>query len=274
MIETKADLIRSTVVRQTGAAISLDVEPEGVQKGLELRFSDLTRNEGPVVTLRPSGLKRHLVTVRFGNFSASIIRQISQATDEQVEMARELVKSVEGTAILSFPDGMNADEWKVSTPAFNLRAERRVEGDRQSDESIVETCEAVVVPIMAALAELIGYDETPSPGFEAFDGELEGELSISTVRRRERNPRSRLLCIHIHGHHCAICGTDPIETYGEAHGAVLEVHHLQPLSNLNEPRIYDPRTDLVPLCPNCHRVVHTRRPVPWSIAEVREMMNG
>lgn len=274
MIEAKANLIRATVAEQTGAAIALDAGPDGVQKGLELRFSDLTRNEGPLITLRPSGLKRHLVTVRFGSYSASIIRQIGTATKEQVELARALLRSVGDVATLSFPEGMDPEKWEINTPTFTLSAERRVEGDRVSDEKIAETCETVVVPIMAALAELIGYEETLAPAFEEPGGEQEGAISISTVRRRERNPRNRFLCLHIHGHRCAACGKDPRDIYGQMHGSVLEVHHLQPLSNLDEPRPYDPRTDLVPLCPNCHRVVHTRRPIPWSIAEVRGMMNG
>lgn len=274
MIEAKADLIRNTVVEKTGAAIALDIGPDGVQKGLELRFGDLTSNEGPLVTLRPSGLKRHRVSLRFGNFSASIIRQIAQATDEQEKLARALVRSVGRVATLSFPEGMDSVNWEIRTPSFTLSAERKVDGDRHSDERVVETCETVVVPIMAALAELIGYEETMVPSFDDVCGELEGEVSVSTVRRRERNPRNRLLCLRIHGHQCSACGVDPRDTYGKAQGAVLEVHHLQPLSHLGEPRVYDPQSDLVPLCPNCHRVVHTRRPVPWSIAELRKMMNG
>lgn len=273
MIEAKVDLIRETVVRQTGAAIALDAGPNGVQKGLELRFSDLTRNEGPLVTLRPSGLKRHHVTVRFGNYSASVIRQIAQTTDEQKTLARALMRSVGSAATLLFPDGMDLDNWEIKTPEFTLSAERRVEGDRQSDEKVVETCETVVVPIMAALAELIGYVENSGSDFEDVGCELEGEVSISTIRRRERNPRNRLLCFHIHGHQCAACGTDPRNIFGQTYGAVLEVHHLQPLSQLEEPRAYDPRSDLVPLCPTCHRVAHTRRPVPWGITEIIEMMN-
>ena len=271
MIEAKADLIRETVAERTGAAIALETGPDGVQKGLNLRFDDLTRNGGPLVTLRPSGLKRHRVTVRFGNYAAAIVSQMMEAPPERVTLARALVRSVDGTAAVSFLGAMNLDTWMIDGPAFSIIAERKVEGDRQSDEEIVETCETVIVPIMAALVELIGYDEAPPLALEE-EGELEGVITVSTVRRRERNPRNRLLCLHIHGHRCAACGTDPRDTYGEAHGSVLEVHHLQPLSQLDEPRAYDPRSDLVPLCPTCHRVVHSRRPVPWSPAEVREMM--
>lgn len=273
MIKAKADLIRDTVEKRTGARIDLDENVDGVQKGLEIRFGDLTRNEGPLVTLRPSGLRRHLVSLRFGNYSASILKQIEQADAERVDLARALVCSIDKAATLLFPDSSNAETWAIKSPSFTLKAERKVLGDRQSDEEIVETCESVVVPIMAALAELIGYEEAFAPATLEADSEMEGAVAISTVMRRERNPRNRLLCLRTHGYTCEICGTDPRDTYG-ANGSVIEVHHLQPLSQIDRPRAYDPRTDLVPLCPTCHRVVHLKRPMPWSPSEVREMMNG
>ena len=273
MLEAKADLIRATVEERTGAAIALDMAIDGVQKGLELRFRDLNRNAGPLVTLKPSGLKRHLVSLRFGSYSASVVRQIAQAGAEQVDVARALVGSIDSVATLAFPGSVDAETWTIDGPDFTLSAERRVRGDRQSDEEITETCTSVVVPIMAALAELIGYEENLPETSPEHDTGLEGAVTVSAVRRRERNPRNRLLCLRIHGYACSVCGTDPRDTYG-ANGMVLEVHHLQPLSQLDEPRTYDPRTDLVPLCPTCHRVVHSRRPVPWSPGEVREMMNG
>ena len=89
----------------------------------------------------------------------------------------------------------------------------------------------------------------------------------SVVKRRERNPRNRVLCIRLKGERCAGCGLEPRKSYGSA-GAIIEVHHLEPLSLLQAPRPYDPAFDLVPLCPNCHRAVHTRRPVPLSLAEL------
>jgi 5-methylcytosine-specific restriction protein A len=273
MIKAKADLIRETVEERTGATIKLDAKTDGVQKGLEIWFGDLTRNEGPLVTLRPSGLKRHLVSLRFGSYSAAVVKQIEQADAERVDLARALVRSIDGAATLSFPEATNAETWAINSPSFTLTAERKVRGNRQSDEEIIETCKSVVVPIMAALAELIGYEEaSPLATLEA-DSEMEGAVTVSSVRRRERNPRNRLLCFHIHGYACVTCGIDPRDTFG-ANGSVMEVHHLQPLSQINEPRAYDPRSDLVPLCPTCHRVVHSRRPVPWSPAEVRGMMNG
>lgn len=273
MIKAKALLIQETVEKQTGARIELDEKSDGVQKGLDIRFGDLTKNEGPLLTLRPSGLRRHLISLRFGSYSASVVEQIARADVERVSLARALVRSINDAATLSFPEAMDAETWAIASPSFTLMAERRVQGNRDSDEEVVETCERVVVPIMAALAELIGYEAASPPIASEVDGEIEGAVTVSSVRRRERNPRNRLLCLQIHGHACVACGTDPRDTYG-ANGDVIEVHHLQPLSLLYEPRAYDPRFDLVPLCPTCHRVVHSRGPVPWSLSEVREMMNG
>ncbi|WP_353733593.1 hypothetical protein [Rossellomorea vietnamensis] len=34
------------------------------------------------------------------------------------------------------------------------------------------------------------------------------------------------------------------------------MHHVNPLSTLDEAIEIDPETDLVPVCPNCHRMMH------------------
>ncbi|WP_306258419.1 HNH endonuclease [Pararhizobium sp. IMCC21322] len=272
MIDTKAGLIGQTIAKRTGADIAIDAAPEGLQKGLSIRFADLNKNGGPLITLRPSGLHRHKVSLGFGSYSGSVVSCIAQANPEQITLARALVRSIDVAATLAFPSSMDVDSWVIDSPAFSMSAERKVRGNRQSDEQIIETCEIVVVPIMAALAELIGYEDKQPATDDEVDGELEGAVAVSTVQRRERNPRNRLLCLLVHGYACATCRTDPRKKYGP-NGAVLEIHHLQPLSQIKAPRAYDPRTDLVPLCPTCHRVVHSRRPVPWSPAEVGEMIN-
>ncbi len=124
---------------------------------------------------------------------------------------------------------------------------------------------------MAAVAELIGYDEV-IPEQENYEQAWEGEEKRSVILRRERNPRNRLLCLRLHGEICKVCGLDSKEFYGEL-GSIIEVHHLVPLSSISEARPYDPATDLIPLCPNCHRAVHTRRPEPWPPEDIIRWIN-
>jgi 5-methylcytosine-specific restriction protein A len=59
--------------------------------------------------------------------------------------------------------------------------------------------------------------------------------------------------------------------YGTAAVGLIEVHHVRPVSMLGAGYLIDPRTDLVPLCPNCHSVAHRRNP-PYSIDDIRRML--
>lgn len=270
MIDTKVDIIREAIAEGTGASIGVEIDVQGLRTALHLWFSDLRQNSGPYVELKPSGLKRHLINLQFGNFAAPIIHQISKADEEAVHLARALFRTVNKTALVQFSDGYTIDDWKVEDGEFNVSIERKHIADNLSDDALVQTCKDIVVPVMAAMAELIGYDEI-LPEMENDEPAWEGAVRPSTINRRERNPRNRLLCLRIHGYCCQICGVDPREKYGLA-GSIIEVHHLEPISLVQSPRRYDPESDLIPLCPSCHKAIHSRRPVPWTPSEVKGLM--
>lgn len=271
MIAGKKELILRELEEGTGAAIAAAVDRSGLRSGLRIWFDDLDEKHGPVADLRPFGLKGHRVELSFGSFSGEVLEQIRRAAPEDVQLARALVASIKAEVEINIP-GQSLAEWNVTSGAFRMTAKIRDQEDPQTDAAVIATCRDVIVPMMAAMAELIGYDVIEEP----TDGEapaIEGAILQSVVKRRERNPRNRLLCIRIHGEKCAACGTEPRLTYGEA-GSIIEVHHLEPVAMLAEPRPYDPRTDLVPLCPSCHRAVHTRRPIPISVEELRDLMEA
>lgn len=273
---TKAKLIgdqRTLILREllegTGAAFSAAEYDGGLRKGLRIWFADLDERHGPVAELRPYGLKGYQINLSFGNFSGDIIAQIMKAAPEDVQLARALISSIRAGVLVEIP-GQALESWSVADGSFRIRATIRDQTQPHEDTALTLTCHEVIVPMMAAMAELIGYDVIePQTDVEipAFDG----AVLKSVVKRRERNPRNRLLCIRIHGEKCAACGIEPREKYGEA-GSIIEVHHLEPLSQLAEPRPYDPRTDLVPLCPSCHSAVHTRKPIPYSLEELANLM--
>ena len=273
MLAEKQALIRSEVEEGTGAAICLEEDRSGLQAAIRLWFADLERTHSPIVTLRPTGLHRFEAKLAFGNFAGDTIRQMRKASPEEVQLARALVASVQTDADLKIGNGQTTTDWKVDSGSFTIVAEKRDIESRFDDNSIAGTCRELVIPILAAMAELYGYDpieEAAPPGEDAL---IEGTVKLAVVRRRERNPRNRLLCLRIHGAICKICGLDPAGLYTDA-GGILEVHHLQPLSLAGEPRPYDPATDLIPLCPNCHRAVHTKRPVPWTPTELKGMLRN
>ena len=92
------------------------------------------------------------------------------------------------------------------------------------------------------------------------------------VNRYERNPAARLECLRIYGAKCAVCGFVGQNIYGTKGNSLIHVHHLIELSQVGQEYEVDPRNELVPVCPNCHAMIHRRRPA-YSIDEVREMLN-
>lgn len=270
MLASKNQLILKELELGTGASIQVEVGKKGPRTSLGIWFADLDKKHGPYAELRPYGLRGHQIDLRFGDFSGSIIAQIRTAAPEDVQLARALVGSIRSEVRVEILN-QALETWVVSNGQFRMTATVRDHERPNDDAAVISTCREVLVPIMAAMAELIGYDVMEE--LVAEELAVDGAVSYAAVKRRERNPRNRLLCLRIHGEKCAGCDMQPHRKYGDA-GEILEVHHLEPVSLLTQPRPYDPRTDLVPLCPSCHRAVHTRRPLPWSIEDLRARLKA
>lgn len=76
----------------------------------------------------------------------------------------------------------------------------------------------------------------------------------------ERNPQARLACISHYGWCCFACGFDFAETYGDLGADFIHVHHRKDIAMSSGIYVIDPIEHLVPLCPNCHAMVHRERP--------------
>ena len=85
---------------------------------------------------------------------------------------------------------------------------------------------------------------------------FEGAQKTITVNQYERNPIARQRCIEANGCKCKVCGIDFEEKYGEIGHGFIHVHHVIPISTIGETYQVDPINDLVPVCPNCHAMLH------------------
>ncbi|WP_428675314.1 HNH endonuclease [Reyranella sp.] len=99
----------------------------------------------------------------------------------------------------------------------------------------------------------------------------EGGLTRVQVNRYERDRRNRAAALAIHGLRCQGCETELTSIYGDAAAGFIEVHHITPVSKLGPGYSVDPKCDLVPLCPNCHGVIHRREP-PIGVEELRQLI--
>ena len=88
---------------------------------------------------------------------------------------------------------------------------------------------------------------------------LEGAKHEATVTRYERDRGNRRECIAHYGYVCQVCGMNFEKTYGALGKEFIEVHHLHPVSQGQ--RAVNPIEDLVPLCSNCHSMIHRQENV-------------
>lgn len=100
---------------------------------------------------------------------------------------------------------------------------------------------------------------------------LEGAQKQILCNRYERNPKARARCIAAQGTACKVCGFDFGIAFGEAFAGKIEVHHIKPISEIGEEYVVDPLRDLAPVCPNCHRMLHSKEGGVYTIEELKEL---
>lgn len=102
---------------------------------------------------------------------------------------------------------------------------------------------------------------------------FEGASTTVSVNSYERSAEARAACIAHHGYSCAACGFDFEQVYGDIGKNYIHVHHIVPLSSIGKTYKIDPVKDLVPVCPNCHAMIHTSKK-PLSIKKIRKRLNA
>ena len=103
-------------------------------------------------------------------------------------------------------------------------------------------------------------------------GLIEGAKKRITVNSYERNPRARAACIKHHKPVCSICKFDFYTEFGDVGEGFIHVHHIKRISEIGEKYEVDPINDLIPVCPNCHAMLHRKDP-PYEIEELKIIRN-
>lgn len=134
-------------------------------------------------------------------------------------------------------------------------------------ESALEVAFRSLVTILSLPLSLL--EESVVWEDEEADSRQEGAVVVKESRSYERSRFNRAVCLSQYGFQCRGCGQNSEEKYGPLSTEVIDVHHIVPVSQMGGPKKLDPLRDLVPLCPNCHRVVHSENP-PLSISELRK----
>ncbi len=96
------------------------------------------------------------------------------------------------------------------------------------------------------------------PELIADENCIEGAIQTIQVNKYERSKEARDKCISVHGCSCKVCDINFETKYGELGKGFIHVHHIIPLGEIREEYVVNPVNDLVPVCPNCHAMLHRK----------------
>ena len=102
---------------------------------------------------------------------------------------------------------------------------------------------------------------------------IEGNKKTTLTNRYERNRDARNACIEHYGAVCCICGFNFEKVYGAIGKGFIHVHHEVDISLIGNEYKVDPIKDLKPVCPNCHAMLHQKRPA-YTIEELKNIMKN
>lgn len=119
--------------------------------------------------------------------------------------------------------------------------------------------------LASSLAEEIDEDDVTTI--------IEGARKSVQVNVYERDPNARRKCLARWGTRCTVCAFDFEASFGALGAGFIHVHHLRPLGEIGEAYVLNPVDDLRPVCPNCHAMLHRRRPA-LTLEQLRAQLTG
>ena len=230
-----------------------------------------------VISIRLKNQLRIVIEVNPQKYAAFSIQDMGTAPLEKksifAKYAEQLLlrKAKIDFLINSLPcNVLSPETWPQRWTQYSLRVSRSpicAEDEDYDEILIVSDWAAIIVGMFLSLLDIEQTNE---------DKHFEGGLSRVETNRYERNPVNRQLCLAANGYTCKICGFDFEKTYGTIGHNFIHVHHIVPVSKQNDVYEIDPIHDLIPVCPNCHAMLHRSDPpmLPKELEEVLRRVKG
>ena len=190
-------------------------------------------------------------------YSAKFVHQLSQSSIEQREKFISIWNLI-GPKLINLTinnEQINQEAFlnnRSNWNSFFIKFTKAPICGEGSTYSITETVLNFIHDIITMVLSLVDFE---------IEGFSEGKLSKIEINKYERNPVNRKICLMAKGYVCAVCGFDFHRTYGSIGKDYIEVHHTIQVSEMEVDYIVKPIEDLVPLCSNCHSMIHRTKPM-------------
>lgn len=263
--------------------------------GLEVSVTTCQENDGLRVIIFPSGVARTLsfkIELRLGwrvieaffipgNFANDLVHGIRSASLSQKSAFSIFSKSLEAKGAQvslifdnqqvcpSSPDSW-PDEWtkiQISMKKIGVLVEKFSGYDFDAIFPWATSFFGLTLALLPLEEIDISEDE----------GRSEGKSIYRQVKMYERSRLNRAACIEIYGTKCKICSFSFSQSYGALGEGYIHIHHIVPVSALGGSYKLNPEKDLIPVCPNCHAMLHRTNPAlsPDELVKLmKESKNG
>ena len=244
--------------------------------GLPVEINVEKTTDGQLIKLTPADIEQHRsfiieillkwrsieFTFKIGNYAFELLEGIKSSTERQRGIFYSYLDSIRrNNGEIDIWDSDNHVDlskpivWENLSNTLKIEC-RKVglvfEKDPQSD---TETS----IPWISRFYGLV-FSILPLEEPEPTEGHTEGNEQQTVVTRYERNRLNRAACIEYFGTSCQVCGFNYKNTYGEIGDGYIQVHHITPVSQLGANYVINPIEDLIPVCANCHVMMHKENP--------------
>jgi 5-methylcytosine-specific restriction protein A len=279
------DLQRLEATLTASMGLGLSVQPRETENGLTVRIlpTDVHPHHGFGIDVQV-GWRSAVAVFVPGPFALEFV-ELMGAADEHARASFEAVARqlrerkvdldirINGSRV----NPTDSSQWPHTWQSLEIRLASRpfdrtdASAEREFRE-VLFLCEGMLALVLSLAAEPISTVEAheidPSTA-----GYPEGALVRVVANRYERDPRNRALAIAIHGTICRGCGFDFEAVYGAIGRGYIELHHVVPVAKMGEHYRVNPTTDLVPVCPNCHAMLHRRNP-PLTVEQLQRLIRA
>ncbi len=243
-----------------------------------LRPADLEPEKGFYIKIE-KGWKRIDAEVVFEEFSRKFVNSLSNPSKEGIEKFISILNNSEKKGFSSNVIINNTASKDIrgllSTDSkwtnFELEISKAyIEDNTAMSEALLSLSEDIV-GLMLSLMKLVEKNEDISDSHSI--GLPEGAMQKITVNKYERNRINRKCCLDFHGYDCKVCAFNFEKHYGVTGRKYIHVHHVTPVAELGADYMINPVADLIPVCPNCHSMLHKNNP-PFTVDELKNIIKN
>ncbi|MEG1276469.1 MAG: hypothetical protein RSD26_00585, partial [Cellulosilyticaceae bacterium] len=194
--------------------------------------------------------------------------KIEEPKIQELKIEEPEVEEVKDTSSIdSFIDSLMGEDFIAIKP---VKAEKAVK-----TKKLTEVSASIEVQNTEVFREkLFSADEKKTTAQKtSMDTPKEIVIEENKEQTNDEIEKLKKECLEYYGAICEICGFDYGYTYGEGFESKIDIHHIQATCEEEILLHTDPIKDLIPICHNCHCIVHSKTP-PYSVDEMRVMLKN